>query len=261
MKRKTKVERDVRAYWRARAALRLLKRDANALAGVAVGIYDLLRKNPPSELVVVHALPHPELALQGPTTLSLAPIRGRRWQAVLPELAIAGAGETEESAVRAVVKTLTSGYLTLERDPSADPERWQLFQQLVRRLPLADSAPTGAPSPAVVLEPGTLPTFEDWLERNAPRTSHTLYMAWKNGANTRLHGKSECQYRGLRYIKAWREGFSAMDRYLKAGGVMACPSCLRPLPMKSSTGGTAPSGASLLRQDDDLVGLVEREQP
>lgn len=52
---KKKIEPDIGAYWEARAALRLLKRDANALADTAFGIFDLLKKNPPGDLVVVRS--------------------------------------------------------------------------------------------------------------------------------------------------------------------------------------------------------------
>jgi len=49
------------------------------------------------------------------------------------------------------------------------------------------------------------------------------------GANSRLYGRSQCRYRGLAFITAWKEGYATMDRYLEAGGEIACPSCFRPL--------------------------------
>jgi hypothetical protein len=232
---RSKADDTADAYWQARARLKLLKRNANAFVSVAEGIYELLKRNPPSKQVVAHTLPHPELTLQRPTAFRLRLVRRRLWQATLPDLPILGNGVTQEAATRAALKKLAAEYLSLEQDPSADPDKWHLLRQLVRRLEGSEIVSPAGPQPeTVVVDSEASLTIGEWLEENAPE-QNAFSMAWRRGACARLYGRSQCRYRGPNLIEAWNDGFAAMNRYLEAGGALACTRCLRPLALAQET--------------------------
>jgi hypothetical protein len=222
-RRRSKPKESAEAYWQARARLKLLKRNAKALANAAADIYEMLKKTPRDKTMIAHALPHAGLALAGPTTLRLRLIRGRLWQATLADLPLTGNGMTEEEAAQSVLRKLAAEYLSVEQDSSADPEKWHVLMQLVRRVTPTEPAQTVAVGSEAEL------TVGEWLDENAPELNESLAMAWRRGACARLYGRNPCRYQKQDLFAAWHDGFGAMSRYLEAGSVLACNSCLRAL--------------------------------
>jgi hypothetical protein len=141
---------DIADYRLSLQRLRLSHQKIRILERQVGEVYQLMKRLLPSDNVVVHALPHPELALVAPTTVTLAPIAAASWQANLPELSLAVRAKTREAAIRGLLRTLVNKYLTLEPDPTRDLPTWLLLQQLVRRC-----NPRHPPSVSVVVH--TLP--------------------------------------------------------------------------------------------------------
>jgi hypothetical protein len=214
------------AHWTARASLRLFEKKIQALSREAGQIYDLLKSHPPTEQVVVHTLPHPDLVLIRPITLTLVSSRGSKWQATLADLPLTAQATTKSAAVQRFRKLLPTTYLAMEQDPSADPEMWTTLQQLIERraLPaprLSLRQPPQRPDDAST----RLPTYEEWKDLNQPEGTLGLVRAWRDGATARFYGESACRYRNPAYIQAWRRGYSSLSGYLEAGGRFTCSLC------------------------------------
>jgi hypothetical protein len=206
-----------------------LQTQAKVLAREATVIYELMKEHGPSELIVVNSLPHPDLVLIQPISLTLVPVKGVRWRAALRELALSGNAADRDAAVRVVLRRLASTYLTLEQEPSADPEAWQIVQQLVRRTGPRLAAPKpAAPVPQHDHEHQAAPTLAEWQEANAPRGESGVVIAWRTGASARFHGRRKSRYKDLLYVTSWWSGHAAMESYLAGGGLIACQLCNQP---------------------------------
>lgn len=97
-----------------------------------IGLYESLRKNPPTATGFIHTLPDDTLRLVTPVAVLLSPTDRKRWKATLAEAALETEGDTREKAMVELRSVLVRAYNLLKGDPLLDPDMWQALRQLIR---------------------------------------------------------------------------------------------------------------------------------
>ena len=136
--RQSRMNDEGAGYWSALAQLKVaeshlrqLSREATALSKAVRTAFEGLRRRP-AEVVEIHTLPDPGLALVHPLLVLVAPLRTVFWRASIPEVPLRGVANTPEDAVRDLREKLAEKFRQLHAQPSAEPDFWQLLSDLIR---------------------------------------------------------------------------------------------------------------------------------
>ena len=136
--RQSRMNDEGAGYWSALAQLKVaesrlrqLAREATALSKEVRTAFEGLRRRP-AEVVEIHTLPDPGLALVHPLLVLVAPLRTVFWRASIPEVPLRGVANTPEDAVRDLREKLAEKFRQLHAQPSAEPDFWQLLSDLIR---------------------------------------------------------------------------------------------------------------------------------
>ena len=131
-KRAIRQRGEAQRYLEAVSRLRKAGLELRNLGEALLGVYEDLKKNPPTTTGFIHSLPDDHLRLIAPVAVLLSPAKRKRWKAVLAEAGLETEGETREQALAEMRKVLVKTYRLLQAEPASDPERWQTLQQLIR---------------------------------------------------------------------------------------------------------------------------------
>lgn len=212
------------AVGRSREDLIQLERKLKALAKEANAVRGLLGKHTLVASSVIHSLPHPQLGLKHPLTLTIEHLNGSTWRAGLADLALSEQARARSAAIQKLSQSLVSTFELLEQDPDRGPQTWERLQQIIYRRP-PPRPPSFDPEPAASEAAEPPPTLKEWKESHEPEGEEAIARAWRAGATACFSGETDCPYRAPRLIQGWRRGYQALKRYLESGGLFSCASC------------------------------------
>jgi hypothetical protein len=131
-KKSIRQRAEAQRYLEALSRLRKASLELRKLGDALLGVYEDLKKNPPTATGFIHSLPDDNLRLIAPVAVLLSPAKKRRWKAVLAEADLETEGDTREQALAEIRRVLVKTYNLLQSEPASDPERWQTLQQIIR---------------------------------------------------------------------------------------------------------------------------------
>lgn len=105
--------------------------ESKRLAETLEAVYSNLAANPPAVTGFIYTLPHPGYQLASPLGVIIAAAGKGKFRATLVEANLWAEGPTQPAALLELRTELLMGYLLHAKQPKKDPERWQVFQQLV----------------------------------------------------------------------------------------------------------------------------------
>jgi hypothetical protein len=131
-KKSMKQTAEAQNYAAAVSRLRTTGLEFRTLGENLIGLYEDLRKNPPTATGFIHSLPDDNLRLITPVAVLLSPTERKRWKASLAEAALEAEADTREHAMVELRSILVRAYNLLKGDPKLDPDMWQALRQLIR---------------------------------------------------------------------------------------------------------------------------------